>query len=78
MTRKTKKYSGTDAASERFNDAMGDLVEAQEATYKLDPDPPDYATRNRALEEAWAAYQAADCPCSEKPSGRAHRVRTSV
>jgi hypothetical protein len=56
-----------DAACERFNNAMAALVEAQLATDQLDPDPPDYETRNRALEEAWAAYQVADCPCSAKP-----------
>jgi hypothetical protein len=57
-----------DAQCERFNNAMHDLVKADKATERLNPDPPNWAARNRALEEAWAAYQASQCACAEKPS----------
>jgi hypothetical protein len=64
---KPKSEEEIDEACERFNNALGAFKEADAAISADDWDIADSHARNRALEELWAAYQAAQCPCAEKP-----------
>jgi hypothetical protein len=66
---KLSRQAKEDADCLRFNNAMQALIAADAATYAIDLVEIEEAhlIRNRALEETWAAYQAGDCHCTEKP-----------